>query len=203
MSGLKIEVDVVGFDHFAEELQRYRNAIADRRPLHAAMAVPAAELTRYYLRGLDRHKSAENLGATPTGFRAKSAQGVESASDEEGAYVRIPRSTGLGRAFHGVTILPGSGRTYLTIPGCAETYGKQVRDFPADTFAFTIMAGRYPVLVWRKSGGAHRGWTLAYWLKRSVTQKQDRTLLPSDAAYTEVGRRAALAYITSHIYHAP
>lgn len=203
MSGLSLDVTVTGFDHFAEELQRYRNAIADLRPLHAKMAVDATEFTRDYLRGLDRHKSAESLGAKPTGFRAKNAQALEADSDDEAAIIRVPRSTGLGRAFHDVVITPGSGRTYLTIPGCAETYGKHVRDFPADTFAFTIMAGRYPVLVWREAGGNHRGWTLAYWLRRSVTQKQDRTLLPTDAAYAEIGRRAALGYISSHIYHAP
>lgn len=202
---LKINVEVTGLDHFADELQRFRNAIADRRPLHAAMATQGAALTRDYLRSDNRHKSASFLGASPTGFRQKNAQAVQEQSDDEAGYVRIPRSTGLGRAFHGMVIRPGSGRKYLTIPAHQETYGRHVRDWPEDTFHFAMLFSitTSAVLMWSADGGGHKKGEVAYWLRRSVTQKQDRTLLPSDAAYAEVARRTAVAYIANHIYHAP
>jgi hypothetical protein len=120
---------------------------------------------------------------------------VQAESDAEGAVLRFPRRTGLGRAFADITITPGPGRTYLTIPAVAETYGKVVRDFPAGTFSFTVLGGRYPALVFTD------GWRVAYWLRRSVTQKQDRTLLPSDSAYQELGRRVCVAHIANLVYN--
>ena len=104
-----------------------------------------------------------------------------------------------------VSIRPRAGRKFLTIPAHQETYGRGPRDFGDDEFEFRVIESwmTFLALVWKETSGAHVKGEVAFWLRRSVTQKQDRTLLPSDAAYTEVGRRAALAYITSHIYHAP
>jgi hypothetical protein len=165
--------------------------------------VKAQQLTSDYVSRSNRHASAQRLGATPSGFRERAARRIEGASDDTAAILRIPRTTGLGRAFHDVTLRPGTGRTYLTIPGCAETYGKVVGDFPAGSFAFTILGGRYPALMWVKAGGSHQEWSLAYWLRREVVQRQDRALLPSDAGYTALASEAAKTYIASLIYRAP
>lgn len=202
MNTTSITIDVRGLAEATGELQLIRNGIADRRKLHAAMAVDAQQLTQAYVSGHSRHKTAQSLGASPTGHHQRSAKRIEAASDAEAAIIRIPRNTGLGRAFSDVTIRPGTGRRYLTIPACAETYGKVVRDFPPDAFAFTIVGGRYAALMWRNAGGSHNKWTVAYWLRREVFQKKDRTLLPSDEAYLELGRRRAVLYITSLRYNA-
>jgi hypothetical protein len=196
VSALKIEVSISGVEGFDRDLQAFRNAIADRKPLHARMAVDAVKFTRDYLLADTDHKTANRLGAAPTGFRAKNAAAVQPDSDDTQAMVRIPRRTGLGRAFGDVVLSPGSGRTYLTIPAHAQTYGKSARDFPEDTFRFAFL-GRFRALVF--ADGPYKG-EVGYWLKRTVTQKQDRTLLPTDQGYQEVGRRSALSYITSHIY---
>jgi hypothetical protein len=71
-----------------------------------------------------------------------------------------------------------------------------VRDFPEGTFTFAHM-GRFRALIFAAEPDKGK---VGYWLKRSVTQKQDRTLLPTDQGYQDVGRRSALSYITSHIY---
>ena len=196
MSALNIEVTISGVEGFDRDLQAFRNAIANRKPLHARMAVDAAKFTADYLRKDSDHKTAARLGATPTGFRAKNAAAVQPDSDATQAMVRIPRRTGLGRAFHDVVLTPGSGRKYLTLPAHARTYGKSVRDFPAGTFTFAHM-GRFRALIFVAEPDKGK---VGYWLKRSVTQKQDRTLLPTDQGYQDVGRRSALSYITSHIY---
>lgn len=202
MSGLTLKLDVIAIAEATGELQLIRAALTDRRRLNAAIATDAETFTKEYVSRSGRHRTAERLGATPTGFRARAAQRIESGSDNEQAFLRIPRNTGLGRAFGDVLIRPRPGRKYLTIPGVAETYGKTVRDFPENTFAFTIMAGRYPVLVFREGNSRHRAWTLAFWLRREVRQKQDRSLLPSDAAYLELGRRRAVLHIASLRYNA-
>jgi hypothetical protein len=51
--------------------------------------------------------------------------------------------------------------------------------------------GPVPVLKFVKGG------EVAFWLRRVVTQKQDRTLLPSDDTYREIGRRAIMARIAT------
>ncbi len=192
-----LKIDVTGIAEATGELQRIRAKLADRTQLHALMATDARDFTKAHVAQDNRHATAQRLGASPTGFRAKASKRIEADSNAEAAIVRIPRDTGLGRAFSSVTIRPGTGRTYLTIPATAETYGRVVRDFPKDAFSFTIVAGRYPALVWREAGGNHRGWTVAFWLRREVKQKQDRTLLPSDEKYAELGARRASLYITS------
>lgn len=183
-----LTIDVSGMDAAAGAVQAYRNGIADRGQLHAELAVTATQFTRDYMAGTPRHNTAQRLGATPTNFRARSARALEAAHDDAGAIIRIPRSTGLARAWSNITIRPGSGRKYLTIPAVARTYGKVVRDFPPGTFAFTIIGGRYPALVFVED------WSVAYWLRTEVTQRQDRTLLPSDEAYQELGRRVIIAH---------
>lgn len=204
MNPTPITIDVRGIAEATGQLQSIRNGIANRRPLHATLAVEAQKFTADYVSRSNRHASAQRLGATPSGFRERAAKRIESASDSTAAIVRIPRNTGLGRAFGDVTLRPGSGRTYLTIPACAETYGKSMRDFPHGTFAYAfLLKSRSPVMLWAEAGGRHDKGDVAYWLRRQIFQPQDRTLLPSDAGYTTLASEAAKTYIASLIYRAP
>jgi len=202
MNQLSVNIEVTGYEQFDKELQRYRNALADRKPLHTSIATDAAAFTSAYIRGLNRHNSAARLGAKPSGFHERAAKSVSHSSDDVQATVRIPRRTGLGRAFRDIVIRPGSGRKYLTLPGHEETYGKVARDFPEGTFKFSVLKSwrTFLVLVFAEASGRHEKGDVAYWLKREVTQKQDRTLLPSEDGYAKVARGSTLAYIANHIY---
>jgi hypothetical protein len=201
MSTLQISVTLAGMGEADMALHALRNAIANRGPMHAQMAVRGQRFTQDYLRGLNRHRSAERLGASASGHYEKAATAVEAQSDGQEARITIPRRTGLGRAFGDVILRPGSGRTYLTIPAHAETYGKVVRDFPNDTFRFAILQSwrTFAVLVFAETGGRHEKGEVGYWLKREVRQKQDRTLLPSDEAYAEVARGSAIEYLNERL----
>ena len=194
METIKITGKSLGSDN---ALQRLRSGLTDCGQMHAEIATGASQFVRDYLIATapGRHRSAEMLGAVPTGFRATSANSVTSDSNDEMALVLMPRNTGLGRAFHDVVITPTRGSTYLTIPAHPLTYGRPLRDFPEDTFKFAILHAHrpFPVLMFR--AGPEKG-KVAYWLRRSVDQKQDRSLLPSDDALREVGRRAAVIYLT-------
>lgn len=192
MNALTITVTLSGADEAARDLQALRNGLTRRGRLHAKMAVGAKEFTKAHLRGLSRHNTAARLGATPSKHHQKAAARVAAQSTEDEAIVTIPRSTGLGRAFTDAVIRPGSGRTYLTIPAHKATYGRSARDprHGDDPFQF-VARGKFRALIFTK--GQHKG-EVAYWLKREVYQKQDRTLLPSDAEYMDVGRKAATAY---------
>jgi hypothetical protein len=204
MSALTISVTLAGMGEVDMMLHELRNSLADRGPLHANMAVRGQQFTQAYLRGLNRHRSAGLVGASPSGFREKNAAVVEAQSDKDSALVVIPADTGLRRAFQDIVLQPGSGRTYLTIPAHQETYGKSVRDFPEDAFRFAVLESfrTFVTLMWREDGGGHKAGEVAYWLKRQVTQKQDRTLLPSDEGYAEIGRRGAVEYLTGVLENA-
>src|SRR5690606_38918242 len=121
------------------------------------------------------------------------------SSDREAARVSIPRDTGLGRAFHDITIRPINGGKFLVNADHKRTYGKSPREFPDDMFRFALVGGRHTALVFARKGDPDYG-TVAYWLRREVTQEQDRTLLPSDQTYLAVGTAAARRYARKRIY---
>lgn len=197
-----LTIEVSGLDASERTLQAIRSALADRRPLHAEMAGNSLEMTRQYLRGLNRHNTAARLGASPTGHHERSAMALQAEADDEAAILRIPRNTGLGRAFGEITIRPLGGRKFLTIPATAETYGRQAGEWPEDTFEFAVIMthrGPTPVLKWAEAGGPHAKGDVAFWLRRSVTQRQDRTLLPSDDSYREISRRTIIAHLQNII----
>ena len=199
MSALTIQVTLAGVGEVDMALHELRNALASRGPMHARMAVRGQQLTQDYLRKLNRHRSAQHLGATPSGHHAKAAARVEAHSDEQQASITIPRNTGLGRAFGDVVIRPGSGRTFVTIPAHQETYGRSVRDFPENTFRLAVIESwrTFLALVFRETAGGHVKGEVGFWLKREVKQKQDRTLLPSDEGYAKVARAAAGEYLNT------
>lgn len=173
-----------------EEVQRLRSALGNRRSLHARVAVEAAEFTRQYLRKLNRHKTANALGAKPTQHHANAAKFIEADSDANAAYIRIPRSSGLARAFQDFVIRPGSGKKYLTIPADKRTYGRRAGEFPKGTLAFAMtLDTKKPVLIFTDGSG------VAYFLRPVVKQKQDRTLLPSDKAYRQITRTVLADYL--------
>lgn len=202
MSTLALQVTLAGIGEVDMILHEKRNRLAKRGPMHAQMAVYGQRITQKHLRDDASHATAQRLGAAPTGFREQNAARVEAHSNDEEALVTIPRDTGLGRAFSDVVIRPGSGKTYLTIPAHAETYGKSVRDgFPEEAFRFAVIQSwrTFLALVWRETSGRHEKGEVAYWLKREIKQKQDRSLLPPDEEYAKAARGAAVDYLTDNL----
>lgn len=206
MNPAPLTIEITGIDRATATVQAIRHTLADRRPLHAKMAENALEATRQYLKSDSGHKTALRLGAKPTGFRAANARALQAESDDQGAILRIPRNTGLGRAFGQITIKPTGGRKFITIPATAETYGSQAGEFVEETFNFAVITtkrGPAPVLVWAEAGGNHQKGDIAFWLRREVIQQQDRTLLPSDDTYKEIGRRTVIDHLRDVIYRLP
>jgi len=163
--------------------------------LMRAMGVAVKEKTVDYLRDLagSRHDSANRVGGSYTGFYADRTQAVEGAaltvgSTEASFTVNHP---GVGRAFHAITIVPKNGAQYIPIPLNALAYGRSPREFQKNIFI--------------KKGAAKGGSkkeakpfddTVPAWLLvPSVTQPQDRTLLPSDGEWKTAAIDAAMALI--------
>lgn len=176
-----------------ELVQALRNGLAKRLPLHTQIAGDMEIFYKDYVSKLNRHRTAKGLGAEPTNHLEKSAKRIESDAEEGAAYVRIPRSTGLGRAFGDLNIRPRAGKKYLTIPAHRTTYGKRVGEISHD-MRFGIVGGRHRALLF--TNGPDKG-SVAYWLRTAVRVPQDRTLLPSDAGAAAVAERSARAYLAT------
>jgi hypothetical protein len=193
--GLRVEVRSAELE---ARLQKFMAGLSDRRELHELIGARETELTRNHLVAVaqSRHATAQRLGATPTGFWGQGAEKTTFTVDEKGATVSI-RQPGVGRAFHDVTIEPGAGKKYLAIAAIAEAYGKLPRTVPDLTAMIRWKDGqRRAVALAKVSGkGKERTETAWYWLVKSVRQKQDRTLLPSDEQY----RLQALAAVRDYI----
>jgi hypothetical protein len=107
-----------------------------------------------------------------------------------------PEMPGLMRAMGDITIVPGTktpGVKYIPIPARSEAYGMRPREFGGQLMLFWKGKGAIGGLaqatpVERKKNtkkGAkgstyYRPGLVFYWFAESVTQPQDRSLLPSD-----------------------
>lgn len=191
-------INVSGDAQVSALLTRLSNALSDRTELHKSIASTSEILTVQHLTVLagTRHATADRLGATPTGHLSQAAQSVVSSGTDEAATISVT-SPGIQRAFGDVIIRPKSGK-YLTIPATAEAYGRRARSFNDLRIAF--FGGKLALVKAEQSSLADRSRSgfdyenrapmqtagrapIYYWLKKMVTQKQDRSLLPSDQDY--------------------
>lgn len=189
-------------------LDRYLDATGGSRraELMAAMGTEVQITTENYLRDLaaNRHATAERLGAAATGFLGQAAEQVSSPAalsvDADAAVLTI-RSPGIARAFHPITIRP-INCTYLAIPLNALAYGRRPAEFRASGEKVKLIikdghrTGREePRTKKNDEEKAAPQDVAAFVLVRSVTQQQDRTLLPSDEAWQKAARTGAENFI--------
>ena len=162
-----------------------------RRSLHQAMGEEVQVLTADYLRrlGQTRHDTAQALGATPTGHLAEAAEKVAGSdaleADSNAATLTIDHP-GISPAFRDVRIAPISGKS-LAIPIHAIAYGQRAR-FLWEQLSLFIPKGCNFIAM---KGPDGKSIIPLYILVRSLKQKQDRTLLPSDQEFEEAADKGA------------
>lgn len=217
MSGLSVNVNIEDAATKAG-LNNLLTSLRNRTPLNREIGRGALELTRDYLTGIgqERHRTAEELGAEPTGFFAKASKRTSMRADDSGATISV-NAPGIGRAAHDVDIVPTNGRKFLTIPITAAAYGRTVSQVES-TLGIKLFR---PVRKGAKASGystAKNTWGgvtfsesdkmnvlasaipggglfFAFALVRAVHQQQDRTLLPSDEAYAKTAVASVLAFL--------
>lgn len=148
----------------------------ERKELHRFMGLALADGCREYVRKTAgrRHSTANELGATPTDFYFDGADTILDRSDGRSARL-VMSSAVFRRAFETFTVTPVKARA-LTLAVHRESYGRSAREF-GDLFIFKSKETGDAFLA-RNDGGGEI--TVLYLLKASVTQRQDRTLLPDD-----------------------
>jgi len=165
----------------------------NRGDLHGAMGHEVQRLTYDHLNFLanTRHTTAEKLGTAPTGHLERAARQVESpaalSADASSATLTI-KHPGMIRALRDVTIVPDKAKM-LAIPVNALAYGRKPSQI-WDTLKLFIPKGKNIICM-----PSANGITTLYVLVRSVTQKQDRTLLPSDEQFYTAAKMGAKRYL--------
>lgn len=193
-------IATIEVDEATPFLRRAQAELQDRSGLNLYVARSVRNVTRDYLidQAAGRHKTAEKLGARPTGHLARAAQSVDFEATKEAAIISIA-SAGISRAFAALTISPTGGKKYLTIPAVAEAYGKRAGEFAELKFV-PLKGGKVPVLARiEKSDGGKRTLRVIYWLKDQVTVPEDRTLLPSDSLLLDAAEEGAREFLTDFI----
>ena len=163
---------------------------AGRRQLYSAAANAVSIIVRHHLRQLGswRHRSAQELGAQPTGVLGKAATRTTWRASTDSGEVLIP-TPAVRRAFHDVEIRPRNSKA-LTIPAAPEAYGKRAAVLAALGWRI-FRPGKAKILKGRLS--KDEAPKVLYYLKESVNQPQDRSLLPSDE---EINTTAAAAMMS-------
>ena len=194
MSGISLSVDVV--DRISPKILAVTSHLSDMRGLHNAMGYAARTLTREHLRTLNKHTTANRLGASPKGHWSQAAENTSMESDANSATVTISHP-GIGRAMHDVTITPGAGNKCLTIPLIAQAYNLRAAAVWESEQLFVKPAKNakgkdVAVAGKRLPDGTFQPW---YLLVPSVRQAQDRSLLPSDTEYERAAVDGAIDYL--------
>lgn len=143
-------------------------------------------------------------GFPSTGFWSAAARATNFNLLGDGLVVSVNKQ-GVRQRYQGGTIKPTGGRKYLTIPARSEAYGKRAGEFPNLVLAFRREGGQVRAFALvearaqgvkigkrRKDGsrkvteGEESGGGVMFWLVKSVTQKADQNIIPSDDRITAV-----------------
>lgn len=196
MSPLRVDIQILS--KLDEELRNIATGLEDTKPLHDRIAGDAEAWLKEDVGpriAAGQHRTANTLGATPTGHLEDAYQGIEGTGTTDGAELLVPGATRLRAAFGKYVLTPQNGSKYLTIPAHRDAYGKRAGEFD-DLFFMRVGPKRTPVLARRVEGTKDdslrtrpgqrreaRRFTQAevmYVLAASATIPEDKTLIPFD-----------------------
>lgn len=147
-----------------------------------------------------RHSSAGRLGASPTGHYRKGMRGIAGHATAQGGEVVIPIA-GISRAFHDITLTTPTkeGKKYLTIPKHAAAYGHTVPELKRRGWKIFRPGKSLCLLGYRNKGEKP---VMLFALAEAVHQRQDPSLLPSQAECAQVVSSAMTADINRRLANA-
>jgi len=202
----------------SESLADLQDGLRDQVGLHARIAGDSER----WVKGADvagkisaeQHRSAETLGAAPTGHLAEAYEGIESTSDNLSATLLIPGASRLRAAFGDYEIIPKKPNGFLTIPVAKDSYGKRAGEFGDEIFFALVGPKRQPVLARRQErvetesiqnrspkGKRHdnkKPLEVLYILTRKSKIKEARSLIPFDKL-EEIAALAASDFINDAV----
>ncbi len=144
------------------------------------------------------------LGGKRTNFYAQTARSVQAPRTVAGGVSVSITQLGIAQRRFGGRI-KATASNWLTIPARKEAHGKRAREF--DNLHFELVGGKWPALVEnaativkRGKDGIYRavretGGLVMFWLKKSVFQKADPNVLPTEASLATIAVKAGGSYL--------
>ena len=144
-----------------------------------------------------RHGSAGSLGATPTGHYRKGMRGIVGHATAQGGEVVIPIA-GISRAVHDITLTTptSEGKKFLTIPKHRDSYGHTVPELKSRGWKIFRPGKKLCLLGYKNKGDKP---VMLFALAEAVRQKQDPSLLPSQAECAQVVSSAMTSEINRRL----
>lgn len=176
-------------DQVTDRLKRLSRALKDTAALNKVIANATSELFKSHFAAramVERNK----FGKPPT-FWKRMRGSVRSFSSASTAGVEMYRP--VAQRYYGGTIRPTGGKRWLTIPINKLAYRKSARSFE-DLSIYTSHIGN-KFLSMETGKGKKRKTVLMYLLKESVTQKGDKTVLPSKSDISASSKAALKMYL--------
>ena len=156
------------------------------------------QLVQQHFLRLNRSR-ANPLGGPRSNFYAQAAQNTRYDVLTDGVLVSVSQ-VGIRQRLEGGEIVPRNVK-YLTLPAIAEAYGKRAREFPNLSIMWRRIAGETrPVALveaTRPTRGVKTdsaGGKIFFWLVKSVTQKADPSVIPTDQELADTAVEAARVY---------
>ena len=186
---MRLDIDIEADDEITPWLARVARGLNEGRNMNGVNGFISQRMAKgvrdHLIREApQRHKTAQRLGATPTGHLTDGAQAISAQPSGDGIVINLP-IPGIRRAFQDMTITPALSK-WLTLPAAAESYGRRARSF-AD-LRFIPFKPDLAALARKDADGEME---VLYWLKKSVFQRQDRGLLPSDVELLQMAEEGA------------
>jgi hypothetical protein len=200
--------DISITDHATPAIRRVME-LGQTRQLNQVLGRAAVNLLRQHFFNLDKERPNQ-LGGQRTHFWAAAARSTTFTEEPDGVTVSIDK-VGVQQRWRGGEIHAVKS-TYLTIPARAEYHGKHAREF--DNLVFVILKRGGPALVEAEANvlrkGKRKGQTVlkpkeltggavAYWLRRSVYQNADPSVLPTEPAMLDYLVGEADAWAQRHL----
>ncbi len=187
-------------DSVTPALEAIAAGLGDIAGLHKSIGTTCFELVRNHLARISktRHATAQKLGASPSHFWGLALKNTHMTSDAQAARISI-ESPGIGRATHDVRIVPTSGKKWLTIP--IDKSGYNHRAYRMQDLVFIRPRGKSFALLGRREqdfrsrGSQNNSFKWIYLLVKSVHQKQDPTLVPTEKEFGIAAKTGALLYV--------
>jgi len=174
----------------------------------------ATELRRHFSR-LDQERP-NRLGGKRTHFYGEVRRAVQQPELVAGDGVKVAIDhVGIAQRYFGGTITPEKSGGWLTIPARSEAHGMRAREFDDLHFVFfraglaalvqneqTSLGGRVHGSVTARGRRKKQtiGGGIFYWLKKSVTQRGDKSVLPDEASLQSAALDAAGDYLDERMH---
>lgn len=167
-------------DRVSEELKRLNEKVVKLNPVIGRSAANRVQSHLFEQNKLKPNK----LGGSRTNFYSAAAKSTHFVIIPDGVLVVVAKQ-GIAQRYYG-GVIRANKQKFLTIPACSEAYGKRAKEFKnlhvEKTEAGLALVENYStkIRIGKKIKSlGETGGRVMFWLRKSVKQEGDESILPS------------------------